>query len=370
SSDLSHNVFMALDADAAGQKATLKGLNALREGAEEGEGGHLVTTAQGAVRLESDVSLRIIKMPEGRDPDEVIKADPELWRQLVIDAVPVMEFYIGTYTVGLDLADPQGQRAALDKLLPLLAELDGAQQRVYIARIEQVIGIKAELILDLLRGEARGLGVGGRKLETKPRRPNPSAQRPAPSAQRPDIAPRTPHRVEDNLLALALRHSTVVPAAVEALLEQGLLPFPSVRDLMGGGLEDLLESPANQQIWVAFSALPIESRPIDEAGLAEWANGLEETLGERMLSLLAIAQPDPQAFRHRREAEDCARSLRVGQAAGWGERLKHQAEDCADPDEQLRLIALWRDVSYYKESLRQPRRSSTFPDLRDSLGKT
>ncbi|MEI7769894.1 MAG: DNA primase, partial [Chloroflexales bacterium] len=141
---LSHNVYMALDADAAGQKATLKGLNALREGADSGGDGHLVATAQGAVRLESDVSLRIIKMPEGRDPDEVIRADPDLWRQLVVAAVPVMEFYIGAYTAGLDLGDPQGQRVALDKLLPLLAELDGAQQRVYIARIEQVIGIKAE----------------------------------------------------------------------------------------------------------------------------------------------------------------------------------------------------------------------------------
>jgi DNA primase len=153
------------------------------------------------------------------------------------------------------------------------------------------------------------------------------------------------------------------------MLEESLAKFPSMRDLMGGGLEDLLEDPANEQIWAAFTALPIEGRPAGEPALEAWANWLEEPLRERFLALLAGVQRDPQAFRHRREAEDCARTLRVEQAAGWSERLKHQVEACDDPDEQLRLLTLWRDVNYYRESMRQPRRSSTFPDLRDSLGK-
>ncbi|HMQ35606.1 MAG TPA: DNA primase, partial [Chloroflexaceae bacterium] len=194
---LSHNVYLALDADAAGQRATLKGLSALRESADEG--GHLVATAQGAVRLESDVALRIIRMPEGRDPDEVIKGDPELWRRLVAEAAPVMEFYLGAYTAGLDLSQPEQQRAALDRLLPLLAELDGAQQRVYISRVEQVVGIRAELILDLLRGgPARrpgGQAAGRSGDRWKKDRARPAFQVPAGQAPRqpapppPDDAP-------------------------------------------------------------------------------------------------------------------------------------------------------------------------------------
>ncbi|NNJ12472.1 DNA primase [Chloroflexales bacterium ZM16-3] len=374
---LSHNVYMALDADAAGQKATLKGLNALRDGAEEGEGGHLVATAQGAVRLESDVSLRIIRMPEGRDPDEVIKADPDLWRQLVADAVPVMEFYIGTYTGGLDLGDPQGQRAALDKLLPLLSELDGAQQRVYIARLEQVIGIKAELILDLLRGgrskgagswglgvRERTSGAGSRKSHPNPQPPTPNPQPPTPNPQPP-----TP-KVENYLLALALRHNTVVPAAVEALLEQGIEAHPAVRELLGGGLEDVLEDPANQQIWAAFMAMPIESRPTDEAGLEAWAGWLEEPLRERYLALLAGAQRNPQDFRHRREAEDCARGLRLEQARRMHRMLLQRiAEpDAGESDHSAELRQMAALAQFIADST-APRRSSTFPDIRDTLGK-
>jgi len=347
----------------------MKGLSALREGAQEGEAGHLVSTAQGAVRLESDFSLRIIRMPEGRDPDEVIRADPELWGQLVAAAVPVMEFYIGAYTAGIDLADPQGQRAALEKLLPLLAELDGAQQRVYMARMEQVIGIKAELILDLLRG-----GPGGRRPEAWGRRPaaGPRAPRPAPPA--PDPAPQRPatNGVEDYLLALALRHSTVVPAAVEALLELGLEPHPAVREMLGGGLEDLLENPANQQIWAAFLALPIEGRPADEAALEAWANWLEEPLRERFLALLAGAQRNPQDFRHRREAEDCARGLRLEQARRLHrmllQRIAEPAEADGEPDRSAELRQLTALTQFIADTT-APRRSSTFPDLRDSLGK-
>ncbi len=371
---LSHNVYMALDADAAGQKATLKGLNALRERTESGGDGHLVTTAQGVVRLESDVSLRIIKMPEGRDPDEVIKANPDLWRQLVVDAVPVMEFYIGAYTLGLNLGDPQGQRAALDKLMPLLAELDGAQQRVYVARIEQVIGIKAELILDLLRGGA-GRG-GGRRQEAGGPQERDTAQQPvsrllSPAATHP--RPPVSRGVEDYLLLLALRHSLVVPAAIEVLLERALERFPAVREMFGGGLEDLLEDPANQQIWATFTALPIEERPAGESTLVAWANSLDEPLRERFLAVLSSGQRHPEDFRYRQVAEDYARSLRIDQAMRLHRMLLDRIIAALEinPEtnlnaEQRQIIALHQFISDAKT----PQRTSTFLDLRDSLGKT
>ena len=393
---LSHNVYMALDADAAGQKATLKGLSALREGAESGGDGHLVATAQGVVRLESDVSLRIITMPEGRDPDEVIKATPDLWRQLVADAVPVMEFYIGAYTAGLNLGNPQDQRAALDKLLPLLAELDGSQQRVYVARIEQVIGIKAELILDLLRGKrweagggrqgagGRRQGGGGRGQEAGGRRqgagggaqqpPPDDVPHPADVARPPTPGPRPPvsRGVEDYLLSQALRHSLVIPAAVEALLEQSLEKFPTVREMLGGGLEDLLEDPANQQIWATFTALPIEGRPVGEPALAAWASWLEEPLRDRFLAILASDRRYPEDFRYRQVAEDYARNLRIQQAIRLHhmllERIIASIESDPEPNlsaEQRQITALHQFISAAKT----PHRTSAFLDLRDSLGK-
>jgi DNA primase len=381
---LSHNVYLALDADAAGQRATLKGLSALREGAEEG-GGQLVTTAQGAVRLESDVALRIIRMPEGRDPDEVIRADPELWRRLVAEAVPVMEFYLGAYTAGLDLSQPEGQRAALDRLLPLLAELDGAQQRVYVSRLEQVVGIRAELIIDLLRGGA-AVGRQGGKKQGKPwqggRRgqgERPAFQVPAgpPSPPPPDAAPHPaeaaaaparrapPNGDEAYLLGLAMRHRTV-DAAVEALLEEGLAKHPAMRELFGGGLEDLLEQPIYQELWRRLVALPLEWRPDTPEDLAAWVATLDEALREEAERLASAVTPDD--FRYRQEAEHCARKLRIEQVKQHLARLNWRARDAADEEEAREVAVAFTLVSAYLAFLQTPRRSSTFLDLRNTIG--
>lgn len=402
---LSHNVYLALDADAAGQKATLRGLNALRESADEEGGGHLVATAQGAVRLESDVALRIIRMPEGRDPDEVIRADPDLWRQLVSEAAPVMEFYLGAYTAGLDLSNPEHQRTALDKLLPLLAELDGAQQRVYIARLEQVIGIRAELILDLLRGRigARGAEKGragpgargnwskdgkpwqqrgpgeGRQRPNAARRPTggiagaeePPPPEPPAEAAAADAPPRPrpapPRSDESYLLALALRYPTVDPA-VEALLEKSLAAHPGVRGQFGGGLESLLEDPINQEIWRRYTAAPFEQRPSEPESLAAWAELQEEHLRERIMALLELLSRRPADFRQRQEAEDCALKLRRDQIRRFQQRLNERARN-AGPEEFDEITTIYPRLHAYLADLLAPRRSSTFQDLRDLTGR-
>lgn len=409
---LSHNVYLALDADTAGQRATLKGLNALRESAEEYGGGRLVATAQGAVRLESDVNLRIIRMPEGRDPDEVIRGDPELWQRLVVEAAPVMEFYLAAYTTGLDLKNPEDQRQALEKLLPLLAELDGAQQRVYVARIEQVIGIRAELILDLLKGKgnvrasgrspqkgpkgqgdkgtrgSRDRGIRGRGAATTVHRPfdlpaplaDDEAPHPADIAPPPEVveepddtpaprfAPRPANPVESYLLALALRHPHV-DAAVEALLERDLLTHPAMREIFGGGLEDLLEDTLHQEIWRRYSAAALEQRPASPETLALWIDLLEEPLHSRAAQLIALlVRKGPEEFRYRQEAEQCGRSLREQQIKQFQQRLNQRAR-AGTPEEIDEIGQLYSRINAYLADVKQPRRSSTFNDLRNTLGR-
>ncbi len=378
---LSHNVLLALDADAAGQRATLKGLDALRESAEAD--GRLVVTARGVVRLESDVALRIIRMPEGRDPDEVIRADPELWRRLVAEAVPVMEFYLSACTAGLDLSRPEDQRLALDRLLPLLAELDSTQQRVYVLRLEQVIGIRAELILDLLRGgpSARrpALRDGKARSRRGERRPFPTpppppdeAPHPAEAGEAPSASARPPtdprRGTEAYLLALALYHPSV-DAAVEAFLEAGLARHPPVRDLFGGGLEDLLEEPLHRELWRHFTTLPPAWRPSTPEDLRAWAEGQEELFRETALRLITLAEQRPLALRYRHEAEACARKLRLAQIEARLNQLKDRAHSVEDAAEFERVARLQADVALYRATVQRPRRSSTFPDARDTLGQ-
>ncbi|MDW8145036.1 MAG: DNA primase [Roseiflexaceae bacterium] len=95
---LSHRVYLALDADAAGVRATLKGLQALQSQPE----GELtaVISPEGVIELQrrQDVEIRILTLPEGKDPDEVIQEDPDQWRAALAAARPAMDFYIEMLT--------------------------------------------------------------------------------------------------------------------------------------------------------------------------------------------------------------------------------------------------------------------------------
>jgi len=360
---LTDQVYLALDADAAGQKATLRGLETIRTTTEEEGEGRLVTTAQGIVRLENDVTIRIIRLPAGRDPDEVIAADPQLWQTLVDNATPVMDFYLEAYTAGLDLHDPAQQRLALERIIPLLSELDGAAQRVYVARVEQLTGVRSELIVDLLRARIqpprRNERHRGIRSSSPPPAPPPTAPPPIDEHRRD---------TEAYLLALALRYPSV-DMAIERLLESYAERCPAIGDIFGAGIEDLLEEPIHQAIWQAYLATPLELRPTDPDSLQAWITTLGEPLSSEASKLLTILARRPDDVRYRHEAEQCARMLRKAQVMARIHRYRERLNDLTDEEELQRVIQHIRDLSTYAEQITRPRQSSTFPDLRDLLGQ-
>ena len=360
---LTDQVYLALDADAAGQKATLRGLETIRTTTEEEGEGRLVTTAQGIVRLENDVTIRIIRLPAGRDPDEVIAADPQLWKELVDNATPVMDFYLEAYTAGLDLHDPAQQRLALERIIPLLSELDGAAQRVYVARVEQLTGVRSELIVDLLRARIQPPRRNDRHRGIRSSSPPPA---PPPTAP----PPIDEHRrdTEAYLLALALRYPSV-DMAIERLLESYAERCPAIGDIFGAGIEDLLEEPIHQAIWQAYLATPLELRPTDPDSLQAWITTLGEPLSSEASKLLTILARRPDDVRYRHEAEQCARILRKAQVMARIHRYKERLNELTDEEELQRVIQHIRDLSTYAEQITRPRQSSTFPDLRDLLGQ-
>lgn len=361
---LTDNVYLALDADAAGQKATLRGLETIRAtGEEEGEG-RMVTTAQGIVRLENDVTIRVIRLPAGRDPDEVIAADPDLWQQLVEQAAPVMDFYLEAYTAGLDMHDPIQQRQAIERIIPLLSELDGAAQRVYVARVEQITGVRSELIVDLLRARVQPARRSDRSRNkrslSRPEEPPLLSIPPTPLDERR-------HKTEAYLLALALRYPSV-NIAIEKLLEEYHARCREASELFGAGVEDLLEDTLHQAIWQAYLATPLDGRPTDQESLQAWIETLGEPLtsGARPLLELLERRPDDVRFRH--EAEQCARILRKAQIMERIRRYNERLRELDNEEEMQRILHHLRELSTYAEQITQPRRSSTFPDLRDLLG--
>lgn len=104
-----HKIVLALDADAAGQSATIRGLDVAREALQADYGGRL------------SVDIRILAIPDAKDPDDLIRETPERWAALVEEALPVSDYVIGVELAALP-ANPslQEREAVARRLLPIL----------------------------------------------------------------------------------------------------------------------------------------------------------------------------------------------------------------------------------------------------------
>ncbi len=103
------NFVLALDADAAGQAATIRGLNQARQSLARVR--KPVVTPGGKVQLEDRLgaNLFITTMPEGKDPDDVIRQDAPLWEQTVAAAKPLVDFYFDVVARQSDLTSARGK---------------------------------------------------------------------------------------------------------------------------------------------------------------------------------------------------------------------------------------------------------------------
>lgn len=188
-------IVLALDADAAGQAATIRGLEVAREAAA----GEVlpVPTASGMVRYEQrlDVELRVAALPTGRDPDDVIRTEPEAWRAAVAAAKPLMAYLFDALTADLDLADPRGRLKAADRLIPVIADIpDVVGRSVWLARLAALIQIDERDLAARLPRVGGAASAGGRG-PADPRRRSGAAQE---GARSPSSMSSRPARMGDD----------------------------------------------------------------------------------------------------------------------------------------------------------------------------
>ena len=131
---------LALDADTAGQAATLRGIEQARESLDREWVPTLsaIGLVQHEARLAAD--LRIMTLPEGQDPDDVVRAAPDRWRALVQSARPAVDYFFDLVRRDLDLSTAQGKSEAVDRLAPLIREVANEVQRAhYVQQLARLI---------------------------------------------------------------------------------------------------------------------------------------------------------------------------------------------------------------------------------------
>lgn len=134
-------LILALDADTAGSAATLRGINTARAVLDEVVA---VPTAQGLIRYENrlSVDIRIVTLPPGKDPDDVLKEDVATWQKLIDGALPLVDYYIQQVTSELDLSTAKGKSTAVREIMPILQEIgDAIEQDHYLRQLARLVRI-------------------------------------------------------------------------------------------------------------------------------------------------------------------------------------------------------------------------------------
>ena len=207
------NLTLALDADAAGSEATLRGVQVVTDSVDREY--QPAINWRGVIRQQETLAadIRVLTMSEGHDPDDVIRADPEHWRQLVDDAKPVLDHLFDVSSARHDLSSARERSAVVAELAPLVAAIsDRVVQSDYLQRLARVAQVDEAMLRLELRQPAK-----------------PRAQQAVLAAQSASAAVPSPgvrivrNHVEEFCLALLFRYPELraeAPAIAPAIFGQ------------------------------------------------------------------------------------------------------------------------------------------------------
>jgi DNA primase len=267
-------IVLALDADAAGREAAIRGHDVVRDALQDDSKAVPVVTWRGLAGYQQtvDVQLKVAVLPEGRDPDDVIRNKPDDWRALVEGAVPVIDFRLDALVAANDLSTPSGRSQLVKEFLGLLgAVTDPVVRAHYLQRLGRLSQTGERELSAMLSSTGR---QGGKRTS--------ALHLAAAATQRGDAK-------EEFLLSLLLR-------------------YPALRDEGLNTPDELLENSENRAVFNAWktiggsqdatatyieavnNAAPVELRPYVER-----------------LSLRKMPAYDPKEAR--RALDDCVQRL-------------------------------------------------------------
>lgn len=210
----SRRIVLALDPDAAGQKAVLRGLEAARQAMDrEGELGF---DARGLLKNEArlQADLRVASMPEGLDPDEIVAREPEEWKRIIESARPVVTHVMETLAAGQDLKDAKVKNRIAAQVLPLIEDLPNPLER----------DTYRQQLARLLRVDERAL-AGAPVQGPGTRRPRSRAQRVVAAGATVVAGLRPVQKIESYCLGVLFRRPELLYRLDRQLQEAGLGPL-------------------------------------------------------------------------------------------------------------------------------------------------
>jgi DNA primase len=261
-------IALAYDVDAAGQGAAAFGATELTA---------LVGEIERSPYRGRLTDVDVVRLPDGRDPDEVMRDDPDTWRAATEQPQPIMEYLIDTHARRHDPRTIAGRERLVNAVMPTLRTIaDPVRRDGYLQLLARRSGVEERVLLETLRRPDAPATVRTRSGDGHVGgRINLEAVMAAPDALDSEAVERALEPVESALLRLLLTHRHLVPTVAPRLAPA-----------------DLITTPA-RELWRAIVAAP------GDMDRTRFVESLEPTLAAVARTLHARTDPmpdDPQAI--------------------------------------------------------------------------
>ncbi|MCA9331334.1 DNA primase [Candidatus Saccharibacteria bacterium] len=136
-----------------------------------------LTAAERAIPIAGKVgvNLSMITVPEGKDPDELVKKDPALWRSVIEDQQYAVDWLMDRYAAELDLSTAMGKRKFSDVVLRVVRQLpDQVEQEHYIGEIAKSVGVSRQALEQKMNSSEAVQRVSLKKGKATPRTLDPA----------------------------------------------------------------------------------------------------------------------------------------------------------------------------------------------------
>lgn len=209
----SRRIVLALDPDAAGQHAVLRGLEAARQSLDRTA--EIAFDARGLLRHEArlQADLRVASMPDGLDPDEVVQRDAGQWTSLIVAAQPVVVHVMHALAEGLDLEDAKVKTSIVNQVLPLIEDLPNPIERdTYRQRLARFLRLDERSLIQRRPASGKKLQTSISRKVSQPVEEEVKKTRPASANQ----------LLETHCLSVLLRRPELLYRMDRQLQEAGL----------------------------------------------------------------------------------------------------------------------------------------------------
>lgn len=325
---MTKNVVLALDADAAGDAAALRGWEVVRDALQSR---NIPITLRGRVigsSRTSDMVVKIARLPRGEDPDTLVRKAPDQWRKLIEQARTIVDHFFEVVPESVDLRTPEGRTRALAELAPVVADIGNPiEQAHYESRLTQLVGLgENEVHIQVLHSARRG----GRKRDAE--------------------MPVAVSNVSQEELILGL-----------------LLRYPRLMEQMSETFAEEIEGSQNRELYAAMREVGPET--LNAETLME---KVDETLKLQAEKISKVAATQPELLSNEQPVElrrrlDTIRQKRLRELFQDHAMLLKEAMDMGDKAGVEALLQVVPTLALEKREY-DPPKSPYFKDSRDQRG--